>query len=237
MRSIFPLALVLMSLFVGTAAASDDSDFFRQGAIVRKVEAASGDDGYRLISFGLYSYMDGGSIYHRIGIYDITDPADIYGVTFGLCDGPDRRMIELQPGGRPYVLTNVGCGQTTLQFGRPGREDQISTTRDELFAKRARFAVDKGQPISLGSSRFLVVYQLGADLRGFVFFPADVMDRLARFGAISGRPIFFVQTQEKDSNGQWANKSGSLAIGEVDGIRYGLRWNYGDQKWDIIDMP
>lgn len=230
------LALALAGLLLSTQAPCQTPKalpLYKEGMIVRGVIGPEGDDGYRLISLGLYSYRTAdGAIAHKIGIQDITDPNDIYGKNFPLCEGPERRVFPLKTGGRIYALTVTSCG-AGIKFGRAGNEDQIQTSRDRLFIMRAQNALDHGSRVTLGSSEFVVIFQGGNDSPGLVFFPAG-MQRAIDTNDIAGlRPVFFVQTLQAGPNGDWVRKEGPLPVGSWKGRSFELVWNSYYERWSV----
>lgn len=232
--------LALMPLYFSTAAAAQpDRSHYESGAIIRAVYGPE-DTTSRLISIKIYTYRgDDGRAYNRYGVFDISDVWDIYGQTFSLGDPPQRRIIKLDDrtaNHRNYVFEVRGAPGAGVFLGRPGNEEQISTSLDQLLGLRGRYVAERGTRVLLGGREFLIVPQ-GGSYPGFVFFVGDLAQRISQGDTACLYPEFFVQTMKKNSSGYWVQDSGPLLIGEVDGRRYEMIFNRESKTWEVRASP
>lgn len=229
------LLLSLMLLAQASVAQPVDSGYV-EGGIRRNIYGPK-DKTSRAISMRLYCDLDSnGNVYNKLGIFDVTEPDNIYGQYFSLVEffreGHSFILDDRTPGHRRYVLTISPAAGVPITFGRPGSDDQISTTKDKLLAVRARHAIDNGTRVSLGSREFIVIQQLGT-LPGFIFFKGDLEQRLAAGDTNAAYAEFFVKTMRRTAGGNWQQERGPLLIGEVDGRIYELAMNPQTNQWVI----
>lgn len=216
-------------------AAGEGSDCYRDGKLVRAIIAPAGDDGYRLISMGVYSYNDADGAQDQIEIYDISEPPRIYGRSFAVCAGPfERRIFPLKDGlSRFYVLGIDGCGKN-IRFGRPGNEDQIETDYAKLLLLRANYAIANGEVISFPDGNdYLAIPQCGENHQGLVLFQDDLRERIAQQGYVAAFPDFFVETMERDGS-SWKRKDAPIKISRKSGREYELYYD-ASQGWVARD--
>lgn len=229
------LSLALVAQSAG--AQRVDPTVYADGGIRRQVYGPK-DKTSRVISMKLYCDKDAsGHVYSKLGIFDVTDPYDSYGQYFSLAefsyrDGKTFELDDRTPGHRNYTLSISPGAGVPIRFGRPGNEDQISTTRDKLLMIRARHAIDTGLRVTIGSKEFLVISQQGT-LPSFVFFKGDLAERLNNGDSGAAYELFCVKTMTRTSGGGWERARGPLPIGEVDGLLYELAWNPQSDQWVI----
>jgi hypothetical protein len=235
--------LILSLLFAASSVGAQrvDPNIYVDGGIRRTITGPS-DTGGRLISMKLYCDKDAsGYVYAKLGIFDVTDPFDSYGqyFSFAAFDFSSTKTFPLDdrtPGHRNYVLSISPRTSMPIKFGRPGYEDQISTSRDNLLVLRAQHAIDKGTRVTIGSKEFLVIPQQGT-LPGFVFFTGDLARRLASGDSDAAYESFCVKTMRRTGGGGWEQERGPLLIGEVDGRSYELAFNPQTKNWVIQNSP
>lgn len=236
-------SLILSLLFVATSAGAQavDPNIYADGGIRRYIYGPS-DTTSRLISMLLYCDKSAsGSVYDKLGIFDVTDPYDSYGqyFSFGHFDFNPAKTFMLDdrtPGHRKYSLLISPQTSIPIKFGRPGNEDQISTSRDKLLMLRARHAIDKGTRVTIGSKEFLVIPQQ-ATLPSLVFFTGDLAERLDDGDNNAAYASFCVKTMRRSAGGGWERERGPLLLGEVDGRPYELAFDPQINAWVIQEGP
>jgi len=228
--------MLSLALLAQTAGAQPLDEGYVEGGIRRNI-AGPKDKTSRTISLRLYcDTYPNGNFYNKLGIFDVTEPDNIYGQYFSLGeffrDGKSFILDDRTPGHRRYILTISPTAGVPIMFGRPGYDDQIKTTRDKLLRVRARHAIDNGTALTIGSRSFLAITQLGS-LPGFIFFRGDLEERLAAGDLDAAYGAFFVKTMRKTEDGRWVDAAGPLLIGEVDGRTYELAKNPQTNQWVI----
>lgn len=231
----FFLSLMLLARSAG--AQPVDPNIYADGGIRRPIHGPR-DQTTRIIAMQLYCDKDArGYVYSKLGIFDVTEPHDFYGQYFSLSDfsfrnGKTFPLNDRTPGHRNYTLSIAPGAGVPIKFGRPGNEDQISTSRDKLLMIRARHAIDNGVRVEIGSTEFLVIPQHGT-LPGYVFFKGDLAARLANGDTSAAYEMFCVKTMRRAGGGGWERERGPLPIGEVDGRLYELAWDPQTNQWVI----
>lgn len=231
-----------MFVVPSAAAANAESNDYIDGGIQRRIYGPS-DEGGRVISMKLYCDTDeSGSTYDMLGIFDVTEPHNIYGqnISLGSFDysaGKLRFALDDRtPGHRNYVLAISPRGDSLVTFGRPGNEDQISTSLTKLLRLRAQYAIDQGFRVTIGSEDFLIIPQRGS-LTGFVFFKGDLAQRLANGDIDAAYGKFCVKTERRTEAGRWVRERGPLPIGNVDGVFYEMAYDPQSNQWVIQRGP
>jgi hypothetical protein len=147
---------------------------YERGGIAKKVWGPK-DKVSRLVSLKIVTSKSGGRLIDQLGICDITTPS-VYCQSFDIEVG--ERVFNLEdrvPGLAWYkhvLKIFPEGGELRINFGRPGHEDQVSITVSRLYRLRVEQALDEGDPLTLGSRRFLSLPQ-GLGGSALLFFRSD----------------------------------------------------------------
>lgn len=144
-------------------------------------------------------------------------------------------LDDRQPGMRRYVLrlyyTTEEDG-TWIEFGRPGHEDQMRIKLRQLFALRARQALDEGDAVDIEGRRFLVLGQAGPGPTGsLLFFPGDLEERMGARDNYEMAPSLMAETVRAVPNGGIQRIEGKLPLGWVAGRFYYLIYDEALGYW------
>src|SRR3954451_11320602 len=122
-----PILFLFLTLAAVTpAAAQTISPAYEGGAIIRNLAGPS-DKTSRTISMKLYCDKSAsGSVYSKLGIFDVTEDANIYGQYFKFGDAPldlTFRLNDRFADTRNYRLMITAGKGMPITFGRPGNEE------------------------------------------------------------------------------------------------------------------
>ncbi len=230
----------------GLGAASQQygmKELYIDGAEVRDIAGAK-DEHSRRISVKIYTRRDPANpneFINEIGVFDITDPNDIFGQRFP-ASGPNQSFIldDRTPGHKKYELkfkTTPDGGQSVV-FGRPGEGgSKIATTVSGLFTKRADQVADLKNVVKVGDQEFYVAPQGGA-FGALALYPKSLIDgRGVGVDARSMIPSLYSEVSQRDSTGRnMPVPPGSLGgphLGKVGADEYRLEFNSALGLWEV----
>ncbi len=238
-------------------------DYYTDGAKVVEIRGPNdpADTLPRKISMKIYTQRDAnGKPVDVLGIFDITDTANIFGQYFPLAGGDQTFALEdRKPGQRKFELKFGPAdknGNQSITFARPdpdktGRGTKLETSVFDLFNKRAD-QVEKLSRLSDGGSAVAVVgdqqyYVLpqGGGKNGLLFFPKAMIDNRGNGDPRDLGPGLYAEVgQRNESNGRPervpAGDKGGPHLGKLpNGEEWHLEWK-GDDKtgeWVPVKGP
>lgn len=240
---------------IGSSQQYSFADLYENGAIVQNVYG-EGDEGARRISMKMYTRrLEDGTVVNEIGVFDITDPNDVYGRRFPVKNGEVTFPLDDRTAGhKQYTLklaTQEGGTDQTLFFGRkgskPGDPGSISyenpngpegqrqtMTVGELFKKRADQAAELNNVVAVGGQEFYVVPQGGKN-SALLLMPRSLIDA----GAADPRdlvPALYAVVGQRGPDGRNQNASGKPHLwGTVGGKEFHLEFNAALGLWEVKD--
>jgi hypothetical protein len=222
-------------LLGGSAKGFDFNSLFLRGGIVEKFVYQTGDGVSRSISMKLYTVKEGGQLVNKVGIFDVTNPADTFGQKFPLSATNETTFaLDDRVSGKPkYTLKfETKDSDTVITFGREGNPAQMSTTLSELYAKRAEQAVAEGNVTQVGGKSYYVLGQGGAK-GSLLFFSSDIKDQLKSGGTITPELAAEVNQRAPDGRNMNIPYKAGRDLGSVDGKPYHLEFNRTDGYWEV----
>lgn len=228
-------------------------DLYEDGAVVTDVSGPN-DPNSRKISMKIYTTRDAnGKLVNEIGIFDITNKADIFGQRFSLGDGDQSFVLDDRtPGHKKYELKFGPAkedGNRDVTFARPdggkkGGGVPLTTTVSDLFLLRANQAATLGgglgDIVKVGDQEFYVLPQ-GGEKSGLVFFPKAATDARSKDNIRAFAPGLYAETGERGSDGFSqriaTGPKGGPHLGTVGDKQYHLVWNakLTPPAWDVAD--
>ncbi|MDD5628845.1 MAG: hypothetical protein PHU21_07265, partial [Elusimicrobia bacterium] len=221
----------------GSAKGFDFTSLFRHGAKVTEYVFQDGDGVSRAISIKMYTVKENGALVNKVGIFDITNPADTFGQKFTIPAGASEATFALDDRvqGKPkYTLKfTPSGGNTEITFGREGNPEQMKTSVSELYSLRAKQAVDEGNVTKVGNQNYYVLGQGGAK-GSLLFFPESIKDSVNSGGAIS--PAMAAEVNQRGADG--SNQTIPYKVGRdlgkaADGKNYHLEYNRDHAYWEV----
>jgi hypothetical protein len=232
----------------GKASYSLD-DMFVQGAVVREVFKDS-DKGWRRISTKIYTKREkDGTLTNEIGIFDITDPNNIFGHRYPFTTSGKIDVTLGAPGNYEYSLhvrtdkegrsqiDFVRRGEEPSELGKEEKPGQLTTSIEKLLLKRADQAQALGSVVTVGGEDFYVVPQGGAKGALVMLPKAAVDNRSIDTARASLRPQLFAEIVQRGPEGNAVNikyEKGAM-LGRVNGDDYHLAYNEKAKLWEIKD--
>jgi hypothetical protein len=222
-------------LISGSAKGFDFNSLFRRGGLMEDFVYQNGDKVSRAISIKLYTVKEGGQLVNKVGIFDVTNPADAFGQKFSILGNHEMTFaLDDRVLGKPkYTLKFESKGSDTIiTFGREGNPAQMSTTLSELYAKRAEQAVTEGNVTQVGGKSYYVLGQGGAK-GSLLFFPSEVKDRIKSGGDLSPELAAEVNQRSPDGRNQNIPYKVGRDLGSVGGKPYHLEFNREHSYWEV----
>ncbi len=214
-------------------------DLYTNGAVVKEV-AGPKDPNSRRISMKLYTKrMADGTIVNEIGVFDITDPNDMFGQRFPITSGDQSFVLDDRtPGHKKYELKfeTLPDGDRKVVFTRPGGGAALETTVSDLFNKRADQARAMGNIVKVGSEEFYVLPQGGAK-SGLAMFPKAVIDERGKGDPRDLIPALYAEVGMRGSDGRNQNiapgEKGGPHLGKVGDKEFRLVFNKSLGLWEV----
>ncbi|MFA5140331.1 MAG: hypothetical protein WC728_13955 [Elusimicrobiota bacterium] len=174
----------------------------------------------------------------QIGVYDISNPVDIYGKRFNMSADATNKFT-LKEGGAEYVLKfspqgeDVGISLERSDgikpvYGHSG-PPRLPTV-NELFKQRAEKARDMGNLVDVGGRQYYVLGE-SAKQGALTFFSREMIEGMDRYSATDLVPDMVAYTNQK-VDGRVERLGESVSLGKVGGQWYELRWNAEQGYWE-----
>ena len=148
----------------GSAKGFDFNGLFRDGAVIKQVTLQNGNSA--TISIKMYTVRENGALVNKVGIFDISNPADTFGQKFSIPAGTTKSTFALDDrvaGMSKYTLRFTPNGSDTqISFSRAGSDDPQPASLSDLYAKRAQQAIAAADITKVGSESYYVLGQGGA---------------------------------------------------------------------------
>ncbi len=222
----------------GSAKDFDFASLYLRGGISEQFVYQSGDKVSRAVSIKIYTVKENGQLVNKIGVFDVTNPSDIYGQKFPISTANKESTFALDDrvAGKPkYTLKfEAKDNDTVITFGREGNPTQMETTLSKLYTQRAEQAVTEGNVAQVGGKSYYVLGQGGAK-GSLLFFPPDLKDRIKSGGSLDPDLAAEVNQRTADGRNQNIPYKAGRDLGTVDGKPYHLEFNRDAGYWEVKD--
>ncbi len=206
---------------------------------VHQIKEPKGYNG-RHIVLKMTTVYEGGKVYNKIGVYDVTNSGDVFGRKFDIAVGGSLtfKLDDRSPGMPDYKLSfETKGGETKIVFGRAGKSEpahQITTSVSELYKLRAEQAVRDGSRININGADFIVMGQGGAK-GGLLFFPGDLQKQLDAGKKDITPSHVAVGLNERLPDGRTLPSAGKPGLwgGKIKGDEYHLEYDDQAQAWKV----
>ncbi|TPW20303.1 MAG: hypothetical protein FD126_1822, partial [Elusimicrobia bacterium] len=160
---------------------------------------------------------------NQLGLYDISNPAEIYGMRFDI-DKTGEQVLSLKSGGKQYKVNLTVEGEDTkINIARAqgdakpvfgGKETSFPSV-NEMFRMRAEKALNSAERVVIGGEAYRVTAE-SAGTGNLLFWSEKELER--QRGGIS-----------KPGAGLWARNLAPTAMAEVNKVQSGAIVNVGDE--------
>ncbi|MFA6319029.1 MAG: hypothetical protein WC943_16585 [Elusimicrobiota bacterium] len=217
---------------------SSHESLYERGAEVMQMWGP-GDKASRIISLKMHTSKVPGNasdeVFETIAACDITYPASTLCKSFAFRGtGALDTVFQFddRPGYKKYVLRTSFTvdGDVLVTLGRPGNEEQLSTSVRRMLGMRARQASSEGMRVWINGSEFLILGQ-GDPAQGFLFFPGDLGDRLNSMDKYAMAPVLMAEGQIEAPMGGPSVREGRASLGWIGSRSYGLVYDSGQRAW------
>jgi len=233
------------SQFDGATQQYTMDNLYVDGAAVADV-AGPKDPHSRKISMKIYTkQMPDGTTVNEIGIFDITNQADIFGQRFPIGSGDKEFILDDRTEGHKKYKLSFGIagkdGNREITFERPGGGPALKSSIYELYNKRADQAAGMRNIINVGGEDFYVIPQGGAR-SALAMFPKSMIDNRGKGEDPRGLiPQLFAEVGVRGSDTRNENvpsgKLGGPHLGTVGTKDYHLEFNKELKIWEVKDGP
>ena len=223
-------------------------ELYRNGAIVSTVfDPAHPEAGSRTISMKIYTRRDAatGDLINEVGVYDITDPNNIYGQRFSMNPGEKTVALDDRTEGHKKYTFKVETGpngQRNVSFvvegakggGIPAEGGTASV--ESLLLARADQAQALGNIVKVGGQEFYVVPQ-GGSKGSLSFLPKSAVDSRSIDNARDLKPTLFAEVSRRNKDGDTVHMDGKPHLGSIGDKEFHLEWNATSGMWEVKDGP
>jgi hypothetical protein len=198
----------------------------------------------RTVAVVMRTVIEDGRPMQQVGIYDITNPSNVYGSRFEIPNGAASHDFTLAEGGYKYKLDitpkgndhTVALGRATEgmpapEYSQSGRTSLMSI--NEMFEYRAQKVQDQGNITEINGQRFYVSGE-ATNFGSMLYWPADTIENRAARGPRELRPGMIANVVKKEG-GLVVPVGGEASLGEVGGKWFNLKWDESKRSWSPVE--
>lgn len=183
----------------------------------------------------------------RIGVYDISNPGDIYGRSFTMDEFRKGGTFDLKEGGRSYTMKVTPNGadfEIKLSWKNPNTGKDIEAvsgnakkeplTQNELFRMRAEKAKELGQVVKFGDKEFYLSGQ-SSNAGSYLYWDKGTLERMADPSSdpLKLGPSMLASVNRMSEGVEERIPDSEIWAGKIGEQWYGLKWvahpSYPDQ--------
>lgn len=231
------------STVLGAGQGYGFDDIYVAGAVVQDVYGPK-DEGSRRISMKIYTSRDPetGELVNKIGVFDITDPNNVYGQRFSMANGETTIALDDRTEGHKKYTLKIETGpdgQKKIAFYREGGSAKDpgainNTSVEDLLVRRADQAAAIGNVVNVGGKDYYVVPQGGKNGALSFLDKAAVDNRSVETARDTLKPELYVEVSKRNQDGDTVPIGGKPYLGKgADDKEYHLEYNKATKMWEV----